>query len=125
RYRNILIIADLEDNSGVTELVMQHLGEDLAAKALNNPDFFLGKKKNIWAQNQNVVFLFAPGTARLDTLLTQHAEYIRDMFLGYELKRYREAAMAGGSNKKIMEQIQTKFGFSMEIPFDYFVAIDN
>jgi hypothetical protein len=122
RYRNILVIADLEDHSPVTQLAIEHLGEELTAKALNNPDFFIGKKNNLWANNQLVVFLFAPGLTRIDSILSQKGDFIRNIFLQNELNRYHSAVMAFKENKQIMKTIREKFGFSMDIPSDYFIA---
>jgi hypothetical protein len=122
RFRNILIIADLEDNSGATQLAIEHLGENLTAKAFNNPDFFLGKKTDLWANNQLVVFLFAPGVARLDSILSQKGSFIKNIFLQNELNRYHAAVMSVKENKEIMKTVREKFGFSMDIPSDYFIA---
>lgn len=122
RYRNILIVADLEDNSAITKLTLEYLGENLATKAFNNPDFFVGKKNDIWANDQYVVFVFAPGKARLDSVLNNKANLIRNLFLQNDLKRYYAAAMSIGANKEIQNTINEKFGFNIDIPADYFVA---
>jgi hypothetical protein len=122
RYRNILIIADLEDSSAVTKLALEHLGEDLTTKAFNNPDFYLGKKKDLWANNQLVVFLFAPGAEKIDSILSQNSDFIKNIFLKNELRRYHEAVMSIKENKPVMKTIREKFGYSMDIPLDYFVA---
>jgi hypothetical protein len=122
RYRNILIVADLEDNSAITKLTLEYLGENLVAKAFNNPDFFVGKKNDIWAKDQYVVFVFAPGKAKLDSVLSNKANLIRNLFLQNDLKRYYGAAMSIGASKEIQNTINEKFGFSIDIPSDYFVA---
>jgi hypothetical protein len=122
RFRNILIIADLEDQSDITKLAMQYLGEDLAAKAFNNPDFFVGKKNNVWANDQYVVFLFAPGKPRLEEVLKTKADFVKNLFLNNDLNRYHKAVMSIGKNKEIMKTIKDKHGFSIDIPGDYFVA---
>lgn len=125
RFRNILIIADLEDTSAITRLTMQYLGEDLAARAFNNPEFFVGKKNNIWANDQYVVFLFAPGKKQLESILKNKADFVKNLFLKNEIARYHDAVMSVGKNKEIMKTIEEKYGFSMNIPADYFVAVNN
>lgn len=125
RYRNILVIADLEDDSDVTQLTLKYLGEEQVLKAFNDPNFFLGKKNNLWANDQLVVFLFAPGIARLDSILTHKGDILRELFLQNELHRYHAAAMAVKENKVIMNMIREKFAIDMDIPSDYFVAIDE
>jgi hypothetical protein len=122
RYRNILVIADLEDTAAVTKLVTQNMGEEQIAKAFNNPDFYLGKKTDLWANNQLVVFLFAPGVAKIDSILKHKSEFIKNIFLQNEIRRYHEAVMSVKANKPIMKTIADKFGFSMDIPSDYFIA---
>jgi len=125
RFRNILIIADIEDQSDITKLTMEYLGEDLAAKAFNNPDFFVGKKDNIWANDQYVVFLFAPGKPRLEEILKTKGDFVKNLFLKNDLNRYHKAVMSIGENKEIMKTIKDKHGFSIDIPGDYFVAKNN
>lgn len=125
RFRNVLIIADLEDDSDITKLAMQYLGEDLATKAFNNPDFFVGKKNNVWANDQYVVFLFAPGKERLENILKTKADLIKNLFLKNEINRYHKAVMSIGENKEIMNTIKDKYGFSIDIPSDFFVALNN
>jgi len=122
RFRNILIIADLEDTSNVTKLTIQYMGEAQTTKAFNNPDFYLGKKTDIWANNQLVVFLFAPGSERIDTILNQQSDFIKNIFLNNELKQYHKAVMSIKANAEIMKIVRDKFGFSMDIPKDYFIA---
>lgn len=125
RYRNILILSDLSDSSMLTQITKSNFNEEQLNKALTDTTYQMGKKNNIWANNQLVVFLFAPNGQQLQSNVINKAELIKNIFLKNELNKYFDAVISVGIHKEIMQKINHRFGWHLNIPQDYFIALDN
>lgn len=125
RYRNILILADLSDSSSLTQITKAHLTDAQLEKAWTDTSYQMGKKQDIWANNQLVIFLFAPSSEQLKANFLKQADLIKSIFLKNELNKYFDAVISVGLNQEITKKIAAQNGLQINIPKDYFVALEN
>ncbi|GIV34901.1 MAG: DUF4837 domain-containing protein [Chitinophagales bacterium] len=125
RFRTIIFAADLSDNTPVTRLVTDQLGEDNLMRALNNPDFCYAVKKNIWAQPQTVIFIFAPSAKELLHTLSSRSGKILEIASQSELEKYKNNAYFNGINTGLVRQLKNQGNLNFKIPADYVLALNE
>ncbi len=122
RFRTIILVADLSDNTAITEFVVAQLGEENTAKALNNPSFFYAVKKNIWARPQTVIFLFSPSKEQLISRIQNGAEKAVELAQESELDKYRSNIYLPGINQSLTKTLLDDALIRLNIPKDYVLA---
>ena len=65
RFRTIIFFANLDDPSTLTDFVISNLGEQNTARALNDNEFYYALKKDVWAEPQLILFVFASNKQKL------------------------------------------------------------
>ncbi len=125
RFRTVVFIADLGDNTSLTEFVIGEIGEDNTAKALNDSDFFFAVKKNIWANPQMVIFLFSPSKEQLVNRLSTGLQKVIEIAQASELEKYKNNAYFGKLNYEITNRLNQQAGIDLKIPEDYLLATSD
>lgn len=126
RHRNIVFLADLSSTSPLSNFVTQNLGEDYTAKALNDPDFFYGLRRDVWAKPQVLYFVFSNSTDALQKQIETRGNELVNLVLENDTKnKYAKTHELEGHNYEIEQRLKERFGVSMFIPESFFLAYDD
>jgi hypothetical protein len=126
QHRNLVIFADLTDNSEVTELVKTVLGEEYTAKALSNPDFSYAIKHDLWSKPQIVFFVFAATPEQLVANIVADGGIILDSISKHEVReKYTLGLYLPQYNVELTEKIKTALNINLRMPPEYFLALEK
>ncbi len=125
KFRTVFIVADLSQQSQITDYVIETLGEDITTRALNDPDKYYVIANDAWAKPQRIFFVFAPTEEALKERLSVKAESLSQLALQYETNRYKLDAYAFGEEITINKLLKEEYKLNLGIPKTYFVATKN
>lgn len=126
QHRNLIIFADLTDNSKVTKLVTEVLGEEYTAKALNNSDFSYAIKRNVWSEPQIVFFVFANSPGQLVANIANKGDVILDSLSRHEIiQKYSPGLYLPHYNKQLTQKIKESLNINLKMPPEYFLALEK
>jgi hypothetical protein len=126
QHRNIIIFADLNDNSKVTDLVKTVLGEEYTAKALSNPDFSYAIKHDLWSKPQIVFFVFAATPEQLVANIVADGGIILDSISKHEVReKYTLGLYLPHYNVELTDKIKTALNINLRMPPEYFLALEK
>ncbi|MEO1513806.1 MAG: DUF4837 family protein [Bacteroidota bacterium] len=124
--RNYVLLADLDQpESMATQLVVKDIGNENAMQAGNKDGRRTRVGRDKWAKGQLLIYLFARGRDEL-------VDNIKSSFPG-AAKRIRKADLVqieatvyqGGENYKLKDEIRQSFGVEIDIPSEYFLAVND
>lgn len=118
KYRTIVVLATRDKD--VQYPFARSLVEEAGAEYDNI--VFL---KNVWAEPQSVIVITADSEADLLELLADRSKEVIDHIRKSEDNRIRILLYENGTNDKADEIVREKYGFEMDIPAEYYVAVDN
>lgn len=119
KYRNLLFIGNFESKSEVAQLIKQSIGPEIYERAYNDSSCFMALGKNIYAQPQQVIYLFAPTEVELIKRLATNSARILNQISAFEQQKIAAGLYVKGANKVLQEKIKSKFNLDLKIPFDY------
>jgi len=125
KYRNVIFAASLDKEGPVSNLIRTRLGEEHLERLRNDTTFFYALQRNVFAQPQLVVYIFAQTQDQLISRLDQHQNQIFKVIADSENQRLQNEIYAFGENNTIRKQVEDKFGISMKIPTNYVVAAED
>ncbi len=126
QHRNLIIFADLTDNSKITKLVTEVLGTEYTAKALNNADFSYAIKRNVWSEPQIVFFVFANSPEQLVANIAKKGEVILDTLSKHEIaEKYAPGLYLPYYSVELTEKIKQSLNISLKMPPEYFLALEK
>jgi len=79
---------------------------------------------NVWAQPQRVVQINAPTVELLKSTFIEHQREIFNLFENAEIERLQKL-FSKSLNIKASERIKSKFNLDIDIPADYFIAVEK
>ncbi len=118
RYRNIVFIADLQQESGVLAKAKEILSE-AQFHQLEKGEQKVFTLRNIWSKPQNAIFIFGNGPEDLQKTMEANAANIQERILKYDLEVYKTIAFIPGINGKLKEQWNEYHQIDYNIPIDY------
>lgn len=126
QHRNLIIFADLTDNSKITKLVTEVLGEDYTAKALNDANFSYAVKRNVWSEPQIVFFIFANSPGQLVSNITQKGDVILDTLSRHEVtEKYSPGLYLPHYNIELTKKVKQSLDIDLKMPPEYFLALEK
>lgn len=118
RYRNIVLIADISQESGVIAKAKEVLSEE-QFKQLQNGEENVFALRNIWSKPQNVIFIFGDSSEDLQNTMEENARSIKDKILKSDLEVYKNIAFLSGINGKLKEQWKEYHNIDYNVPIGY------
>ncbi len=79
---------------------------------------------NVWAKPQRVVKITAPSIELLKSSFNEHKREIFNLYENAEIERLQKL-YSKSLNLKAIETIKRRFNINMDIPANYFVAVDK
>lgn len=124
-YPNILFVTILNDNSKDNRVMRTYFTENSLEQMRQNPEMFMYPRKNEFAQGQEVLHLFAQSEEELIQKLEKNENRLLAYFLEFERNRLSRRLFTGLPNKGLSEYLMKKYGFRMEFPIGYEIAIEK
>jgi len=124
-YRNIIIVSDLKGESELSKFVRAAIGEKNLAKAQNDPLFFTTAVKDIWARNQQVVFVFGQDVDIITSSIEQNGSHVLAIVELFERQKVKEAAYANGIDNQLTDEVYKKLAVLVDIPMGYKIAYED
>ena len=81
--------------------------------------------RNVWAQPQYVVVVTADSRQEFHELLRSRSSEVLEFIRKSEDERIRIMLYENGNNDEATAIVRDKYGFSMDIPIEYYIAADN
>ncbi len=123
RWRNILVIGMLNDNSPPSRLILQSLKQD-AIQLIRINQAFIFVKHDLWAKNQTVMFLIAKN----DSIMAENLEvYGNEMYqiMDRDIKNRLKGWLYDKHERtNISEKLIKNYQFSIRVPQLYQLARD-
>ncbi|MCB0684879.1 MAG: DUF4837 family protein [Saprospiraceae bacterium] len=115
-----LIIADISDeHSSTAAMVMEDLGSEKIARALQDTSFHTSMGRDRWAKDQVIVYLFANGKRELARQVVKRFPSIAKIIQEQYRKQIDATVYLGGEDNAIINQISQTFGIHLAIPKEY------
>lgn len=125
RFRTIIFFANLDDPSTLTDFVISNLGEQNTARALNDNEFYYALKKDVWAEPQLILFVFASNKQKLLERINMNLQKIINIVQANELGKYRNNVYIKGLNNSLTNSLKMKHQIALNIPKDFVLAVEQ
>lgn len=119
---NIIIVMTLDNNSREGLTLKNYFTDESLERIRNNKDLFMFTQENVFAQNQNVMYLFGQNDQQLIERLEKNQERLRDYFLKNEMERIAGKVYAGKPKEGITKKLIADHQFSLKVPGAYDLA---
>lgn len=121
-----IVLANMKDSdSPAAKMIRRDIGEEKAesSKDLSKPHSSTGRNK--WAKDQLLIYLYAYSDDALIQSIRSGFPAARQKIYEVHNNRLVATVFHGEENRKVMDQIQSRFGVEMRIPKDYTLALDD
>lgn len=116
---NLIFVMTLEDRSPGTKRVRQYFTESSLKKIEEQPDLFMFSATDVYAKNQQVLYLFSKTSERLASKILENKEQIRNIFNVKERERLEKGLYKAKVSKGLSQTLVDEHKFFMKIPFGY------
>lgn len=126
QLRTYLLLGDLQDEDSVTS---KEIRGDLRAenirRAKEDASFSSTAGRNKWAQGQLLIYLFGYGQEALIDNVRKNFPIIAQKVNNFDIEQVDASAYVMGSNDVLTGKIREKLGFTINVPSDYKLAIED
>ncbi|MEM6726797.1 MAG: DUF4837 family protein, partial [Bacteroidota bacterium] len=122
-YRVIVVLGNISQNNATSKLIRQSLGEEKTQEAMEDFDFNLAYRENLWASGQLIAYLFAPNDAQLISNIQSRYPIVEQRFLSLDREIARKNAYMGGTNRPVRNRLKRILDLDLDLPADYREAI--
>lgn len=125
KYRHLAFIGILEEKSEISLKVQQAIGEDMFKDAYRDSTLFFALERNKYSKPQLVIYLFAPTRDLLIERLLAHKQKLVHAVKTHENKRLRSLLLGGSKLAKATQALESSMGFTMQIPGEFAIKVQN
>jgi hypothetical protein len=123
--KNLVLLVPLYERNSQS-LRMQAFFDKGSIDSLKaNPDLFLVNKKNLYASNQEVMFIIGHSEEELLANLEKYRDGIRKFFNDAEDKRTAAMLYGVAEEKVIGNRLEKEHNFNLKIPYQYKIVYDK
>lgn len=117
-YKNVIVIGLIDGRDRGSKEIQKHLaGESM--QGLVPKRLYLAERADIYARNQNVLFLAGHDRNLMQSGIRQKAAALRGQIESDNRRRLRDYLFGIGRNLELEEQVREKGGFQLTIPEDW------
>jgi len=122
-WRNLILVADLDQPGATTERVIELLGSDLL------PEFQAGRRfyavySDLWARGQTVLVLAARGEEPLAAAIRGQSDRLYEAFDQRVTRQILALQYLAGEQEELRRQLEKSYGWSIRIPVGYRIGED-
>ncbi len=119
RYRSILLVTTLDNDSKTSRYIKDLLGEKKYAEELTDSTLLFIQSKDRWAKGQQVLYLIGKDEKSLARAIAMRSESLLTLLNRSELDRMIASVKNGPRNKKAEKELNDKMRLKLAIPADY------
>ena len=124
--RTYVILADLSDSeSRTTAMVKNDLGETMINRFYAEPDFFTTAGLDKWARGQLVVYIVGTDSTALKENIVRAFPRIAERIRQHDKRQLSAQTYVNGNARALSNLVETAFGFSIDLPGDFQMAINE
>lgn len=120
---NLVFVNTLDCKTAECSKIRTYFSNQALNKIKKDSSLFMKVRKNVFAKDQTVMFLFSPTQNLLTKNIKENRAEILSVFEGSMRSKIKENLFSK-VKKKLMAEIEKKHSFSMQIPFGYEKARD-
>lgn len=124
RYRNLLLVGAL-DSPGTTESLFNQILAPETRASVENGENAIFQKPDAWSRGQLLGVVVAKDVATLEKKIIQEKQRLYDMFDLHTKKVLTQSIYTGHEKKDVSNTILKRHGWTVDIPLDYFAAVDS
>ena len=117
--RNLIFLFTLDETAPGAQIVKNLLTQQQIQEIQTNKDKYIETYKNVYAKDQEVMFLFAQDQQQMIEKLKDNGQKLIDFFDKAERDRLNASLFNNGTVKGISDWLQENFHVSITIPFGY------
>lgn len=124
--RTYVFLGNLSDeNSPTSKMIKKDIGEAKLAQAKKDPNFHTVVGNNKWAHGQMLAFIFGDSQDKLAENIKASYPMIAKRVHDFDQDQIGKLVFIKGKNIGVEKIIKEKIGAEMEIPQEYFVAVEE
>jgi len=124
RFRNIVCLANVADNSSATgQWLKGLLGEENILRMEESDEKY--DVKNKWAVGQAALFFYAKNDQALIESVVARSSSIAKLFKEHGRKMLERRVYSSGKSEKIKKAIMDAYGIEMNVPTSYEIVLDD
>lgn len=120
--KNLVLVIPMSDSNPEGRKMQNLFTNKSLDSLLENQDIFLINRKNLFATDQQVLFLVHHDDASFKDKISEHMEQIRYFFNSVEERRAMESMYKIRDEKMISNKIQADLGINIRIPYGFKIA---
>jgi hypothetical protein len=120
--KNLILVVPLNDPLNESVRMRNFFTRDALDSMRENKNIFMITRKNLFATNQNVLFLVGRENENLVQEINNNAGRMRAFFNRIEDKRAYDRLYNVRGERLIMNNLQNKYGFLLQVPFGWKIA---
>ncbi|NNE28623.1 MAG: DUF4837 family protein [Saprospiraceae bacterium] len=126
QLRTYVLLADLsKSDSPTTKLVVKDLGPAKVTKAREEEDYHMAVGYDRWARGQIVIYLFANSQEELMEQIGNRFPSMAKRINDFDEEKVVATVYLAGSSQKLNPLVEETYQMKMDIPNDYFLAIQE
>ncbi len=125
RQKNIIIVS-IVDDPGKGNKKLRTLFTPESLKLIKEDSLiYMYSKKDEHALGQVILHLYGDTEQKLISNLRKHKSELQNFFLKIEGERMNQAVFKASADKRIANHIKDKFGYDLNVPIGWDIAIEN
>ncbi len=117
-WRNLILVADLDQEGPTTELVSRTLGREGLADFRSGEQLF-AVYGDVWAEGQTVLVVAAPGAETLAAAVRVASDSIYAAFEAQVIRQIPDLLYLAGEQESLRRELADRYGWSLRIPAGY------
>lgn len=124
--RTYVILADLSDpDSPASRMVKNDLGEEAINKFYADSNYFTTAGLDKWAKGQLMVYIMGKNQDDLSKNIVRAFPRISERIRKHDVEQLRAQTYVHGKANEVSRMIDESFGFKLDVPGDFKVAINE
>ena len=124
--RHYFVVGNInEDDSPTSPLILEDIGGEKASKAKEDPKFTTTIGRDKWAKGQQIIYQFAYTDDALIEGIRRNFSLIDQKIRIAEKERMVATVYQAGMNTKLQEEIKNNMGINLDVPGEYFKAVED
>lgn len=119
RYRSILLVTTLDNDSKTSRFIKKLLGEKAYSQELTDSSLLFIQSTDRWAKGQQVIYLIGQDAAALTKAIQKRQTALRQLLLDSEIERMKSFIQNRPRNPQLEKELTEKTGLRLPLPQSY------
>lgn len=119
-YKNVIVLGFVRGRDPASLEISRKLGGQ-QMKVMPSRNLYFAVRENVYANNQNVVFLAGVDRNYMQSAIAKEAAALRGQMEERNRERIRDYLYAAGRNEEAEARLRTQAGFQLQVPTAYSV----